>query len=162
MFIRKTLPEDLATIATIFNQARAYMSAEGNAQQWDEYYPLTTHVEADMAMGCAYVCVHNDAVVGSFFFAPGPDPDYHNIRAGAWSADSPYYVIHRIATDSTVKGVGTACFEWAKEQAPHLRIDTHQDNATMLYLLDKLGFKRAGKVDITNAGERIAFEYLKP
>ena len=68
-----------------------------------------------------------------FYYVEGPDiePTYRVIEDGDWADDSPYGVVHRIATDGSVRGTGAFCLNWAFEQCGHLRIDTHGDNLPM-------------------------------
>ena len=83
------------------------------------------------------------------------------IEDGDWIGSGPYGVIHRIAGDGSVKGIGTFCINWAYEQCGHLRIDTHEDNYVMQNLLKKLGFERCGIIHIVEGNApRIAFEKI--
>ena len=87
------------------------------------------------------------------------DKKYTYIEDGTWLDDSPYGVVHHIASDGSVKGVGSTCIEWAYQQCGHLRIDTHGDNAVMQRLLEKLGFKHCGTIYIEEDDyPRLAFE----
>ena len=48
---------------------------------------------------------------------------------GNWLNDAPYGVVHRIASDGTVKGAASFCLSLrAFSQCHNLKIDTHQDN----------------------------------
>ena len=81
--------------------------------------------------------MENDKVVGTFFYAYGNDiePTYKNIENGNWLDDSPYGVVHRIASDRSIKGIGEFCIDYAYNKSGHLRIDTHEDNIVMQNLL---------------------------
>lgn len=70
---------------------------------------------------------------------PGPDECYDVIEDGQWHSDTPYAVLHRVASDGTVHGIAAAMFAFAKERADHLRIDTHQDNLPMQEPLPRPG-----------------------
>ena len=61
-------------------------------------------------------------MVGTFFFVYGKDiePTYADITDGKWLDDSPYGVVHRIAGDGKVKGVGAFCINWAYGNAVEL------------------------------------------
>lgn len=81
------------------------------------------------------------------------------IEDGEWIGDADYGVIHRIASDGSVKGVGTFCINWAFEQCGHLRIDTHTDNKVMQNLLRKLGFTQCGIIHVVEDNyPRFAYE----
>ena len=83
-----------------------------------------------------------------FYYVYGKDidPCYANITDGEWLDDSPYGVVHRIASSGAEKGVGAYCLNWAFERSGHLRIDTHGDNIVLQNLLRKLGFAHCGTI----------------
>ena len=162
MEIRKSTERDFERMLDIYEHARAFMAATGNPNQWGpNHWPPEALLRQDIAEGHSYVCEHEGRVVGTFFYIQGKDvePTYARIDDGAWRDDSPYGVVHRIASDGSVKGTGAACINWAFEQCGHLRIDTHTDNAVMQRLLQKLGFVRCGIIYVHEDNDpRIAFE----
>jgi GNAT superfamily N-acetyltransferase len=107
------------------------------------------------------VCEVDGRVVATFAFLPGPDECYDVIEDGQWRSDTPYAVLHRVASDGTVHGIAAAMFAFAKERADHLRIDTHQDNLPMQGAIAKAGFKRAGIVYVSDGTPRVAFDWLR-
>ena len=129
--IRKTLDTDIPAVMAIYDAARAFMRAHGNATQWPEGTPSAEQLAADIAAGGSYVCEVDGRVVATFAFLPGPDECYDVIEDGQWRSDTPYAVLHRVASDGTVHGIAAAMFAFAKECADHLRIDTHEDNLPM-------------------------------
>ena len=162
MEIRHTAEADLARVMDIYAHARAFMAAHGNPKQWGPTnWPPEALVRQDIARGKGYVCVHEGRVVGAFFFDMGRDiePTYRDITDGRWGDEGPYGVVHRLAGDGSVKGIGAACLDWAFARCGHLRIDTHGDNTVMQNLLTKLGFVRRGIVHVAeDPYPRIAFE----
>ena len=84
--------------------------------------------------------------------------DYRVIEDGAWLADGPYGVVHRIASAPGTRGAATYCLNWAFARCGNLRIDTHADNAPMQGLLRKLGFARCGRIYIADGSPREAFQ----
>ncbi len=161
MLIRKSTPQDLPRLLEIYSFARAFMVRSGNPNQWRNTWPPASLVEQDIATGRSYVCEHNGRVVGTFFFDVGKDiePTYATILDGKWENDSPYGVIHRLAGDGSVKGIGAYCIDWCYAQCKHLRVDTHPDNKVMQRLLAKLGFERCGIIHVLqDPMPRIAFE----
>ena len=149
MEIRKSTEQDFDSMMAIYARARRFMAEHGNPNQWGPTrWPPEALIRRDIAQGDSYVCVDGGRVVGTFYFIQGKDiePTYLNITGGAWLDDSPYGVVHRIASDGTVKGVGAYCINWAFEQCGHLRIDTHGDNTVMQRLVEKLGFARCGTI----------------
>ena len=153
---------DYQDILAIYEHAREFMAQNGNDRQWNTTWPPADLVEEDIREGRSYVRVCDDRVVGVFVFLPNfDDPTYHSIFDGSWLSDTPYGVVHRIATDGTVKGTGTFCLNWAFEQFPHLRIDTHGDNIPMQRLLEKCGFVQCGIIFVEEDDDpRLAFEKL--
>lgn len=85
-----------------------------------------------------------------------------NIEDGAWLDNSPYGVVHRIASSGEVPGVGTFCITWAFGQSGHVRIDTHGDNLVMQGLLAKLGFTHTGTIHVREDHDtRLAYEKVQ-
>ncbi len=151
MNIRKSEMADLPKIMELYAQARKFMAEHGNPHQWGgTNWPPEELIREDIQCGKSYVCVNDGSIAGVFFFDYGKDiePTYRIIEEGEWMNDEPYGVIHRIASDGSVKGVGTFCFNWAYNICPHLRADTHPDNTIMQKLLTKLGFERRGIIHV--------------
>ena len=149
MKIRKTTLADLPRVMEIYALAREFMAANGNPTQWAERnWPPEDLIRSDIAAGDSYVCEHDGCVIAVFYYVEGPDiePTYRVIEDGDWADDSPYGVVHRIATDGSVRGTGAFCLNWAFEQCGHLRIDTHGDNLPMQRLVEKVGFVRRGTI----------------
>lgn len=162
MEIRKAKQEDLPQIRTIYDAAKSYMDASGNPNQWVAGYPPVEYLYEDIAMSRLYVCEEGDMLCGVFMFAVMEDPTYRYIE-GAWLNGEPYGVIHRIASNGKTKGVFQSVVEFCKERiaAQHvknLRIDTHEENKTMQYLVDKCGFVWCGRIYLANGDPRIAYQ----
>ena len=124
MKIRKTTLADLPRVMEIYALAREFMAANGNPTQWAERnWPPEDLIRSDIAAGDSYVCEHDGRVIAVFYFVEGPDiePTYRVIEDGDWADDSPYGVVHRIATDGSVRGTGAFCLNWAIDQSRHLR-----------------------------------------
>ncbi len=162
MEIRHSAPHDFEAIKAIYARARSFMAEQGNPDQWGTSWPSESVIASDIDGANAehgYVCVHDNRVVGVFFYKVGDDPTYAHIYDGAWRDPSPYGVVHRIASDGSVKGVGAFCINWAFEQCGHVRIDTHGDNIPMQNLLRKLGFEHCGTIYVEeDDNPRMAFE----
>lgn len=162
MEIRKSTKADLPRMLEIYAYARRFMAEHGNPNQWGPtQWPPEALLKQDIESGHSYVCIHEGKVVGTFYFVQGRDiePTYARIDDGAWRDDSPYGVVHRIASDGSTKGVGACCIDWAYAQCKHLRIDTHGDNVVMQRLLERLGFVRCGTIYVREDNDpRIAYE----
>ena len=152
-------PSALNRLMEIFDHARRFMASVGNGNQWINGYPSSELIAREIADGHCYVCRdEHENIVGTFCFVPSPDPYYSVIEDGNWLNDAPYYVIHRIASDGTCKGIGDTCIAWCAKQCGNLRADTHRDNLIMQRLLARNGFKRCGIVRVANGTERIAYQ----
>ena len=139
------------------------MREHGNPNQWGpNHWPPEELLIQDIQHEHSYVCVSSqDTVIGTFAFFFGQDiePTFKNIEAGAWLDDSPYGVVHRIASDGSQKGIGSFCLDWAYAQCGHIRIDTHGDNVVMQNLLKKMGYIPCGIIHVKqDPYPRLAYE----
>ncbi|MBE6031800.1 MAG: GNAT family N-acetyltransferase [Clostridiales bacterium] len=151
MIIRHSAENDFERMMEIYAYARDFMVKTGNPNQWGPTnWPPEDLIHEDIRAGKSYICEKDGKVIGTFFFDCGHDiePTYRDIESGSWSSEEPYGVIHRIAGDGSVKGIGAFCINWAYEQCGHLRIDTHGDNVVMQSLLQKLGFEKRGIIHV--------------
>ena len=163
MKIRRSTEQDFDRIMEIYAYARRFMAEHGNPNQWGPTcWPPEDLIHEDIRSGASYVCTNEEGrVVGVFYYIYGEDiePTYKKIEDGKWLDDSPYGVVHRVAGDGSVKGIGSFCINWAYEQCGHLRIDTHGDNLVMQNLLKKLGFIHCGTIYVEEDNyPRLAFE----
>lgn len=158
MEIRRADSGDLDEILSIYDHARRFMAENGNAGQWGNSYPAQALLEEDIRLGRLYVCLADGRLAGVFAYAQEEDPTYRVIEDGAWLNDTPYAVVHRVASAPGTKGAATFCLNWAFARSGNVRIDTHADNAPMQALLGKLGFTRCGNIRLADGSPRIAFQ----
>ena len=160
MIIRKAVPTDIDRLMQIFAIAREFMKSSGNPNQWINGYPQEELIKNEIEQGHCFVCVNNDdgMVVATFCLIQGPDPTYSYIEDGAWPDNEPYYVIHRLASDGSVKGITGFCIDWCQQISPCLCADTHHDNKVMQHLLEKNGFVKCGIIYVANGPPRIAYQ----
>ena len=174
--VRKAVIDDLPQIMDIFVHARKFMKQTGNPTQWGDNYPPEEVVIDDIAVkGHMYVVTGgvgtsaggtgetgaesaDGHIHGVFALIPGRDPTYDIIEDGAWLSDEEYSTIHRVAGDGRVNGVFEAALRFSLAQTPHIRIDTHEDNAVMRHLIEKNGFQRTGMIYCRDGSPRIADE----
>ncbi len=156
--------KDLDRILEIYETARNFMHTHGNPTQWAGKYPDEETLRDDISKKQLYV-ITDDAdkqkICGCFAMISGIDSTYINIYDGAWKNDSPYFAIHRVASDGTMKGIFLRCFEFAKQYSCHLRIDTHKDNLPMQGAVTKCGFEYCGIIHLENGDPRLAYEWTK-
>lgn len=157
--IRAAAAADLEEIAKLYDHARAFMRANGNASQWNPNYPDMLSAREDLEAGVLYVAERGGEVVGTFVMMEGPDETYAYIENGAWRSDTPYGVIHRVA--SRGGGVLAAALAFAKTRFRHIRMDTHEKNAPMRHLLTKAGFSYRGNIYVYDGTPRMAFDLLE-
>ena len=163
MRIRKSTENDVARMMDIYSYARELMARTGNPNQWGPTnWPPEGLIRQDIEKGNSYVCENDSGeVIGTFYFNFGKDiePTYLDITDGRWMDDSPYGVVHRLATDGSQKGIGAFCINWAFDRCGHMRIDTHGDNKIMQHLVTKLGFVHCGTIYVEEDDyPRLAFE----
>ncbi len=157
--VRLAQPGDLPRILEIYETARAFMRSSGNPTQWQGGYPPRELLQEDIALGQLFVITGGGGIHGVFVFFQGDDPTYHVIEDGCWTSDEPYGVIHRIAGDGS-GGIFPAALAYARSQCPHLRIDTHADNAPMRHILAKYGFSRRGVIYTHDGTPRLAYDQI--
>lgn len=159
MTVRPCDPANAGTYAALYRRARRFMAENGNPEQWWDK-DFASEVAEDLANGVLYEG-RNDAgeLLGVFAFLPGPDPTYAEIEGG-WADDSPYYVLHRVASAFVEPGFIAGVTEWAAAICSHLRIDTHRDNLPMQRALTAAGFSPRGIIHLANGEPRVAFERI--
>ncbi|WP_434311545.1 GNAT family N-acetyltransferase [Hominifimenecus sp. rT4P-3] len=161
MRIRQSRPEDLEEMLRIYEIARRFMAEQGNPHQWgDDNYPAEELLKEDIREQRSYICEEDGAVVGTFCYWIGEEPSYREIREGEWMNDQVYGVIHRIASDGRVKGIGSAVVDWCLNRHKNLRIDTHEKNLVMRNLFRKKGFTYCGKITVDDGTERFAYQKI--
>lgn len=159
MNIRKSTPQDLDILMPIYEIARRFMQETGNPGQWIDGYPSEEVILADINKNQSYLIIDDDEnIVGTFCFFTGIDPTYARIGDGHWLNDEPYGVIHRLAGNGKVKGLGDICIQWCLKQCGNIRVDTHADNKVMQNIFLRNGFTRCGIIYTHNGTPRIAFQ----
>ena len=164
MNIRKSTPDDIHLILNMYDHSRSVMRADGNMTQWVGY-PLREDVEEDIKRGVSYIVESGKWKVesaGTFALVPGEEPTYNYIDHGRWiDEQTPYSTLHRMAAHSGAHGIADIAFHYAKEQASHLRVDTHHDNRPMRHILEKEGFVYCGIIYMPDGAPRDAYEWWR-
>lgn len=158
MKIRLADMSDLDEILRVYRTAKAYMDRTGNATQWEVGYPSRELICEDIDARNLYVITEQNTVHAVFFFKIGEDETYINIYEGAWKNQAPYGVIHRVGSDGALRGIMQAVVAFCRQRIGNLRIDTHENNQTMQYVLEKIGFLRCGIIYLPDGAPRIAYE----
>lgn len=158
MKIRKTTEKDFPQVVKMYEDARNFMAAHGNPDQWGRTKPELSVIVNDINEGCSYVLEDEGKLLATFYFRSGPDPTYSVIEDGQWLNDKPYSVIHRITSTGKVKGSASFCINEALKKSGNLKIDTHEDNYIMQNLLKKLGFTYCGIIYVEDGSKRLAYQ----
>lgn len=156
MTIRNAAAQDLPRLLELFANARAFMAANGNPDQWWGGYPSRELLESDMQQNQLYVCEAEDSLCAAFVLAMGEDPTYAVIE-GAWKNDLPYGTLHRIASSGEKRGMVDEIVRWAFERTGNLRGDTHEKNLPMQKAFERNGFERCGIIYVADGTPRIAY-----
>ena len=158
--IRLANINDLTDVLAIYDRARNFMRESGNPNQWKSAYRSQDIVINDILTSQLYLIVDNDRIDGIFMLAKGPDATYAVID-GAWNNDNEYYVIHRVASAGTRKGILFDVVDFATKFSNDIRIDNHEDNKPMQHQLEKAGFVMCGMIKLANGDPRIAYHYSR-
>ena len=117
----------------------------------------------DITHQYGYVLTEGDEILGYVALLINNEPAYEAIK-GKWLTKADFMVFHRVAISPNYLGRGLAKFlllkieEIARNKViPSLRADTNFDNAPMLHLFEKLGYKYCGEVTFRGT-PRKAFE----
>lgn len=158
--VREAREKDLGEMLRVMENARRFMRANGNHEQWTGGYPSKEVLREDIRKGNSYVIGRDGKIVGTFCFIIGADPTYSEI-AGKWVDDEKEYgTIHRIASDGSERGVADKALEFCRQKIDNIRIDTHEDNAPMLKWIESRGFKYCGIIRLADGSPRKAFQLL--
>ena len=158
MLIRKASLEELDSVMEVYAGARQFMKDHGNPNQWGTIRPSRQEIEKDIKDGNSYICEELGRIAAVFYYKKGEDPTYAQIYEGQWIDNTPYGVVHRIASSGICKGAGSFCMQWAFKQCGNVRIDTHRQNIVMQNMLKKNGFSYCGIIYIEDGNERLAFQ----
>lgn len=150
---------DLQRMEEIYANARAFMAANGNPNQWGTAHPPKALLERDIAGGNLFVLADGETIHGVFAFFLGQDPTYAEIYDGDWHSDRAYGTIHRVAGDGS-GGIVRDAVEFAGQRCGYLRIDTHRDNAVMQRAIEKQGFQKCGTILTDDGSPRIAYDLI--
>ena len=163
MKTRPAIFEDIDVIMDLVDKARGIMRSSGNMHQWTDGYPSRELIEEDIRAGHGFVEVPDEGgpPIAYFAYIEGIEPTYNTIYEGAWlDADSPYAVIHRLASSPETHGVFDAVMAFATSRVGNIKMDTHRDNLIMQHNILKHGFSYCGIIYLASGDERLAYQRL--
>lgn len=162
--LRYTKLEDIERVMEIIKQAQQYFKEKG-INQWQNGYPNAKVIENDIKNGHSFVLIKNNKIVGTIAISFEGEATYNKIFEGAWKSNDNYAVIHRIAVDHELKGIGLSSemikqteLMCNKKSVGSIKVDTHEDNQAMQRSLIKNGFDYCGVIYLADGGKRVAFE----
>jgi len=162
----KAIEEDVNSVINIIKQAQAYFKEQA-ISQWQDNYPNFETVKQDIINKSGYVLLKDNNVVGTVVLSFDVEKNYEFIYNGEWVSDDKYAVIHRMAVDSSYKGIGLSSIiiknieKICMDKGIHsIRIDTHKENISMQRLLQKNGFQYCGIIYLYDKSKRLAFEKI--
>ncbi len=158
--IRLMDKKDMEAVMGIYDYARLFMLENGNPRQWGDGYPTRDLIEEDLRQERIYVCEDELGIYGVFVFVIGIDETYLQIEGG-WRSNEQYGVIHRIAGNGRAKGLFDKCLTYCESKISYMRIDTHEDNKIMQYLVKKHGFEYCGLICVRDGSTRLAFDRIQ-
>lgn len=138
---------------------------EDGSDQWQDGYPNPAVIASDIEKGNGYVILDQETVVGYCAVLKNDEPEYANIK-GQWLTNSDFVVFHRVAIAEGYLGRGLSKLmlkfieEFAVEHGIYsIRADTNFDNAAMMAIFEKAGYRYCGEVSFRGS-PRKAFEKL--
>lgn len=157
---------NIPKIIQIINDAKIHL-ASLKIDQWQDGYPNRQEIENDILKKESYVVLNDkNEIIGTSMFTLNPEPTY-KIIDGNWiiKESEKYGVIHRLAIEKNYKKSGIATFilkqfhqKLKNKNIKSLKIDTHEDNFGMQFLIKKLGYQYCGIIYTNYNAKRLAFE----
>lgn len=164
MHFRETSIEDINDVMKIISSSQKYFKEQG-INQWQDGYPNAEVIQNDIDNNHSYVLLSNNKIVGTTALSFDGESTYDKVYEGEWLTTGDFAVVHRIAVDSSLKGLGLGSHIIAEVEKicinrniKSIKIDTHEDNKSMQKLLEKCGFKYCGIIYLPDNAKRLAFE----
>ena len=148
----------------IICEGRQFQREQGFVQ-WTEDYPNIDTIRGDVADGTGYVLRVEGVTAGYMCIDFSGEPAYAEIQ-GAWGAERPYAVVHRMAFSRDFRGMGlvdtafplieTLCLD---NGVSYIRVDTDFPNKRMQHILSKNGFTQRGTI-VFQGGGKLAYDKI--
>ena len=156
--------EEIALCNEIIRQGRQFQQEQGFVQ-WTEDYPSIDTLRRDVADCTGYVLRVEGVIAGYMCIDFSGEPAYAEIQ-GAWGAERPYAVVHRMAFSRDFRGMGlvdtafplieTLCLD---NGVSYIRVDTDFPNKRMQHILSKNGFTQRGTI-VFQGGGKLAYDKI--
>jgi ribosomal protein S18 acetylase RimI-like enzyme len=149
--IRPAAAEELKELFKTIQAARWSMASRG-IDQWDEIYPTEAILQEDLRKGELHVVAVEDRIAGMIVLNEAQSPEY---AAVSWKHAAPALVVHRLTIDPQHQrqGLATRLMEFAGRTATlqgynTIRLDAFTGNPGATALYERLGYRRAGTVQL--------------
>ncbi|MGN0072007.1 MAG: GNAT family N-acetyltransferase [Atopobiaceae bacterium] len=151
-------PEDLDLCYEIVDDGRKFQREPGFVQ-WTDGYPSRDTIRHDIESHTGYVLRSDGAIAGYMCVDFSGVPAYEHIE-GAWSADMPYAVVHRLALSRAFRGIGLMDTAFTlierlclQQGVSYMRADTDFPNKRMQHVLEKSRFVQCGTIVFQGSGK---------
>ncbi len=171
--IRKATPDDIASVAALYDKAIDYEDSHIKYTSWQKgIYPTVDTARLGVKNDSLYVYEENGQLLASVILDTKQPPEYKKI---SWQAAASYnqaLVIHTLCVDPEHAGygIGTSIVDFAKELASKencitIRLNTTARNINARHLYEKNGFKVVATQKILlngqiHCGEHQFMEYV--
>lgn len=156
--------DEIEACNEILQEGRQFQREQGFVQ-WTEDYPNMNTIRGDVAAGTGYALRADGVTAGYLCVDFSGEPAYAEIE-GAWGAEQPYAVAHRMAFSRKFRGMGLVDTAFAlieklclDRHISYIRVDTDFPNRRMQHILEKNGFIRRGTIVFQGSG-KIAYDKL--
>ena len=139
-----------------------YQSPNNKHTSDDSYFKINTRNVSCIDNLDIYLKIEDNIIKDISFEG---EATYNKIFEGDWKSNDNYAVIHRIAVDHELKGIGLSSemikqteLMCNKKSVGSIKVDTHEDNQAMQRSLIKNGFDYCGVIYLADGSKRVAFE----
>lgn len=150
--IRKATLHDLEVVCSIILDCKRSMTESGDVQ-WPDHHPSPEEVKKGVVSGQHFIASIGEEVVGGVLLNHSSDEQYKSID-WRFRDDNPL-IVHRLAVSPKFQGRGVAkeLMRFAERYARlngcvALRLDTFGENKTSSIFYEKLGYERAGTIQM--------------
>lgn len=148
----------------MIEEGRRFQQEQGFVQ-WTKDYPNLDTIRGDIQAEKGYVLKAEGEAAAYMCIDFGGEPAYDHIE-GAWRAEEPYAVVHRLAFAGKFRGKGLAdkVFSLVEELCQergirYIRVDTDFPNKRMQHILEKNGYVNCGVVIFQGSG-KLAYDKI--
>jgi GNAT superfamily N-acetyltransferase len=151
--IRRSTPDDLPAVLQLYDEAVAWLNAQGITEQWGTT-PVSErpHLVKEISDFLGYGMIAQGAEIQSFIAVDFTTPDYFPSYAEQPTVMAGGYVHTLVARRKPIaRGVGADLLRWAEQHTQsqgknYLRLDCWAGNPKLIAYYERRGFVRCGQV----------------